>query len=138
MFDAIEAINDIIDDINDDVAEYSESCYEEIYDELCYRVECGDLSVEEAELINNAAYEKYVSEAAGYKVEQESLARKIQNEEKNISKLNWKLNKLEDIRRALEKKKMFNFHKDNYEAKKKYLTNKLQQSTDLLEKMKKS
>ena len=59
MFDAIEVINDIIDDINDDVAEYSESCYEEIYDELCYRVESGELSVDEAELINEKAYDMY-------------------------------------------------------------------------------
>ena len=63
MFDAIEAINDIIDDINDDAAEYAESCYEEIYDELCYRVESGELSVDEAELINQVAYEKYFGES---------------------------------------------------------------------------
>ena len=63
MFDAIEAINDIIDDINDDVAEYTESCYEEIYDELCYRVKSGELSLEEAEMINEKAYDKYVSES---------------------------------------------------------------------------
>ena len=59
MFDAIEAINDIIDDINDDAAEYAESCYEEIYDELCYRVECGELTLEDAELINEKAYAMY-------------------------------------------------------------------------------
>ena len=63
MFDAIEAINDIIDDINDDAAEYAESCYEDIYDELCYRVESGELSVDEAELINQVAYEKYFGES---------------------------------------------------------------------------
>ena len=65
MFDAIEAINDIIDDINDDAAEYAESCYEDIYEELCYRVECGELSVEEAELINEKAYDMYC-EKSGY------------------------------------------------------------------------
>ena len=63
MFDAIEAINDIIDDINEDAAEYAESCYEEIYDELCYRVECGDLTLEEAEMVNQVAYEKYFGES---------------------------------------------------------------------------
>ena len=72
MFDAIEAINDIIDDINDDAMEYAESCYEEIYEELCYRVECGDLTAEEAEMVNQAAYEKYVSEAKKCKSEDES------------------------------------------------------------------
>ena len=33
--------------------------YKEIYDELCYRVECGELTLEEAELINEKAYDKY-------------------------------------------------------------------------------
>ena len=63
MFNAIEAINDIIDDINDDAMEYAESCYEEIYDELCYRVESGELTLEEAELVNEKAYEKYFGES---------------------------------------------------------------------------
>ena len=74
MFDAIEAINDIIDDINDDAAEYAESCYEEIYDELCYRVECGDLTVEEAELINEKAYDMYIIEKS---VRQREINRKF-------------------------------------------------------------
>ena len=38
---------------------YGESYYEEIYDELCYRVECGDLTLEEAEIINERAYDSF-------------------------------------------------------------------------------
>lgn len=60
MFDAYEAINDIIDDINED---YYESCYDAIYEELCDRVDYGELTIEEAELINEAAAEKYLYEA---------------------------------------------------------------------------
>lgn len=41
---------------------YGESCYEEIYDELCYRIECGDLTLEEAEIINKRAYDSFFSE----------------------------------------------------------------------------
>ena len=36
--------------------------YEAIYEELCDRVECGELTLEDAELINDAAYDKYVTE----------------------------------------------------------------------------
>ena len=36
--------------------------YEAIYEELCERVECGELTLEDAELINDAAYERYVTE----------------------------------------------------------------------------
>ena len=35
------------------------SYYDEIYNELYHRVECGDLSLEEAEMINARAYDKY-------------------------------------------------------------------------------
>ena len=41
---------------------YGESCYEDIYAELCYRVECGDLTLEEAEIINERAYDLFFSE----------------------------------------------------------------------------
>ena len=60
MFDATEAINDIIDDIN---ADYYESCYDAIYEELTERVESGEMTIEEAEMVNEAAAEKYLSEA---------------------------------------------------------------------------
>ena len=138
MFDAIEAINDIIDDINDDTMEYAESCYEDIYEELCYRVESGELTLEEAELINDKAYDMYMSEATRYKVEQERLARKIHDEKRKISKLNSKLDSLERIRKGLIKKGIFEYHKNNYEEKKNAILSKIQQSTELLEKMKKS
>ena len=59
MFNVNEAINDIIDDINED---YYESCYDAIYEELCDRVNYGELTLEEAEMINVAAAEKYITE----------------------------------------------------------------------------
>ena len=59
MFDATEAINNIIDDIN---ADYYESCYDAIYEELCERVEDGNMTIEEAEMVNEAAAEKYLYE----------------------------------------------------------------------------
>ena len=40
--------------------------YELIYEELCERVECGELTLEEAEIINDVAYDKYVKEANIY------------------------------------------------------------------------
>ena len=60
MFDATEAINDIIDDINND---YYESCHDAIYEELCERVDSGELTIEDAEMINEAAADKYLTEA---------------------------------------------------------------------------
>ena len=36
--------------------------YDLIYEELCERVECGELSLEDAEIINDVAYDKYVME----------------------------------------------------------------------------
>ena len=59
MYNAMEAVDNIIDDINSD---YYESCYDAIYEELCDRVENGELTIEEAELINDVAYDKYVTE----------------------------------------------------------------------------
>ena len=40
--------------------------YDLIYEELCERVECGELTLEEAEIINDVAYDKYVKEANIY------------------------------------------------------------------------
>ena len=40
--------------------------YDLIYEELCERVECGELSLEEAEVINDVAYDRYVNEANVY------------------------------------------------------------------------
>lgn len=65
MFDAYEAVDALIDDIN---AEYLESVdehaseYEDIYNELCERVDNGELTLEEAEVINEMAAEKYLGE----------------------------------------------------------------------------
>ena len=36
--------------------------YDLIYEELCERVECGELSLEDAEIINDVAYDRYVKE----------------------------------------------------------------------------
>lgn len=36
--------------------------YDMIYEELCDRVENGELTIEEAEMINEAAYDRYVTE----------------------------------------------------------------------------
>ena len=60
MFDAMEAVDELIDDINND---YYDSCYDAIYEELCERVESGELTIEEAEMINDVAAEKYLGEA---------------------------------------------------------------------------
>ncbi len=59
MYNAMEAVDELIDDINND---YYGSCYDAIYEELCDRVECGELTIEEAEMINDVAYDKYVTE----------------------------------------------------------------------------
>ena len=59
MFNATEAVDNIIDDINTD---YYKSCYDAIYEELCERVESGELTLKEAELINDVAYGKYIVE----------------------------------------------------------------------------
>ena len=57
MFDACEAVNDLINEINED---YYESCYNAIYEELCEKVENGELTIEDAEMINEAATKKYL------------------------------------------------------------------------------
>ena len=65
-FDAYEAVDDLIDEINDEYAAESvdegAEAYQQIYDELCERVECDELTLEEAQIINDVAAEKYLSE----------------------------------------------------------------------------
>lgn len=64
-FNAIEAINDIIDDIN---ANTYESYYDEICDELDYRVESGELSLEDAQIIADKAAEEYLEDVVTEKI----------------------------------------------------------------------
>ena len=61
-FDAYEAVDELIDDVN---TEYYEECYDSIYGELCRRVEEGELSLEDAEILNDAAANKYLVEKCG-------------------------------------------------------------------------
>ena len=61
-FDVYEAVDDLIDEINESYIESSEEAYQQVYEELCERVECEELTLEEAELINEAAAEKYLYE----------------------------------------------------------------------------
>ena len=60
MFDVYEAVDELIEEINTD---YYESCYDAIYEELCDRVDYGELTIEEAEMINDVAAYKYLYEA---------------------------------------------------------------------------
>ena len=86
MFDAYEAINDIIDDINED---YYESCYDAIYEELCDRVDYGELTIEEAEMINEAAAYKYLYETKNIDKaleEDDDDDKKKKESDKNIKK----------------------------------------------------
>ena len=62
MFDAYEAVDELIDDINDDYYEACVDAYEQIYEELIERVECGEMSLAEAEIVNEAAAEKYLGD----------------------------------------------------------------------------
>ena len=59
-FDAYEAVDVLIDEINDSYTESGEDLYQQIYEELCERVECGELTLEEANIINDAAANKYL------------------------------------------------------------------------------
>ena len=86
MFDACEAVNDLIDEINED---YYESCYNAIYEELTERVESGEISLDEAEMVNETAAEKYLTESS------RSLERKIDRiYNKGIKKYSKILNKV--------------------------------------------
>ena len=78
MFDAMEAVDELIDDINND---YYESCYDAIYEELCDRVAYGELTLEEAEMINDAAAEKYLyTEKCSTPDEYESTLKQLSNQ----------------------------------------------------------
>ena len=96
MFDAMEAVDELIDDINND---YYESCYDAIYEELCERVECGELTIKEAEMINESAAEKYLTESTKslerkadriYKKGMNHSKRYIKKINKEIEKRNFK------------------------------------------------
>lgn len=68
-FDAYEAVDELIDEINEEYAvEAAEDAYQQIYEELCERVDCDELTLEEAEIINEAAAEKYLVENGDFKV----------------------------------------------------------------------
>lgn len=60
MFDAREAVDDLIAEINDN---YATERYDAIHSELQLRVESGELSLEEAEAVNQAAWNKYFGES---------------------------------------------------------------------------
>lgn len=57
MFNPYDTIDSLIGEYNDDV---DIARYESVYDELCQRVNAGELTVEEAELINDRAAEMYL------------------------------------------------------------------------------
>ena len=63
MFDAYEAVDNLIDEINEEYEESACDVYEQVYEELCERVDCGELTLEEAEIINDMAAEKYLTES---------------------------------------------------------------------------
>ena len=86
-FDAYEAVDDLIDEINDEYAveavDEGAEAYQQIYDELCERVECEELTLEEAEIINDAAAEKYLSEAV--KLDKQTLKKVSRSKKKTIA-----------------------------------------------------
>ena len=84
MFNVNEAVDELIDDINVD---YYESCYDAIYEELCNRVESGELTIEEAEMINDAAAEKYLTEGNAYNRVLNKRAKEVEQLDKRISAL---------------------------------------------------
>ena len=55
-----EKINDAETSIYTKFKEVKESAYEEIADSLQHKIDCGELTLEEAEMVNIAAYEKYI------------------------------------------------------------------------------
>lgn len=57
MFNPYDTIDSLIGEYNNDV---DIARYESVYDELCQRVNNGELTVEEAELINDRAAEMYL------------------------------------------------------------------------------
>ena len=86
-FDAYEAVDDLIDEINDDYAvEAAEEAYQQIYEELCERVECDELTLEEAELINDVAAEKYLYEEGEESSEDDDSSEKDKKSKKKKKK----------------------------------------------------
>ena len=88
MFNVYEAIDDIIDDINVD---YYESCYDAIYEELCNRVAYGELTIEEAEMINDVAAEKYLTEGNAFN-------RVVNDKANKQEKINNRINAIRELR----------------------------------------
>ena len=102
--------------------------YDIIFEELQYKVNSGELAVEDAQILNDLAYEKYseesvtydqylesmeeelFGEATRYKEEQEKLAKKINAEQKNIKKYEKRDNEIESIAADLRRKKKFILH----------------------------
>ena len=61
MFDAYEAVDELIHENNEGYMEAAYETYDRIFEELSDRVECGMLSLEDANLINEAAAQKYLT-----------------------------------------------------------------------------
>ena len=86
-FDAYEAVDELIDDVNDEIFEY---CYDDIYEELCRRVVEGELSLEDAEILNEAAADKYLVEKGVFKTKKQK--QKEEEEAKAAAKKKLKKN----------------------------------------------
>ena len=78
MFDAYEAVDSLIDKINNDYA------YEQVYNELLNRVNNGELTLEEAEAVNDKAIEKYLEERDKKEKEEKEKAEKKRKIKKKI------------------------------------------------------
>ena len=86
-FEAYEAVDDLIDEINDDyAAEAAEEAYQQIYEELCERVDYGELTLEDAEIINEAAAEKYLYEDGEESSEDDETSEKDKKSKKKKKK----------------------------------------------------
>lgn len=63
MFDASKEIDSLIEEYNESVdTQVAMESYNAIYEELQNRVNSGELTVEEANVLNDMAYDKYVGE----------------------------------------------------------------------------
>ena len=86
-FDAYEAVDELIDEINDEYAvEAAEEAYQKIYEELCERVDYGELTLEDAEIINEAAAEKYLYEDGEESSEDDETSEKDKKSKKKKKK----------------------------------------------------
>lgn len=112
--------------------------YELIAMNIQEKVDMGELTIEEANYLNDIAYEMYVSEAARYKVEQERHFKKMQNEKEKIRKLGSKLETLREVQDILIRQGKFEPQKEHFKEKENNIKNEMKKSTELLEKMKKS